>query len=151
MRNEIKQYLKDHIYLVPMQIGSETVGREKAWVKARVCGNVAVTFIRNRNIFDIICYCGTNAGNYYYISNKGNFHKSFGKLMKRTLKKHKLKINDKQKKLKTSTIDRIIDFAGLLSNELDAIYKKHIVAEKIKTIEKEFENGLEVERLSECL
>ena len=57
MRNEIKQYLKDHIYLVPMQIGSETVGREKAWVKARVCGNVAVTFIRNRNIFDIICDC----------------------------------------------------------------------------------------------
>lgn len=59
--------------------------------------------------------------------------------MKRTLKKHKLKINDKQKKLKTSTIDQIIDFAGLLSNELDAIYKKHLVAEKIKTIEKEFE------------
>lgn len=139
MRNEIKQYLKDHIYLVPMQIGSETVGREKAWVKARVCGNVAVTFIRNRNIFDIICYCATDAGNYFYTCNRENFNKRFGKLMKRTLKKHKLKINDKQKKLKTSTIDRIIEFACLLSNELDVIYKKHIVAEKIKNIEKEFE------------
>ena len=139
MRNEIKQYLKDHIYLVPMQIGAEAVDRERMWVKARLCGNIAVTFIRSRNIFDIICYGGTNAGNYYYISHKGHFHKSFGKLMKRTLKKHKLKINDKQKKLKTSTIDKIIEFAGLLSNELDVIYKKHIVAEKIKTIEKEFE------------
>jgi hypothetical protein len=59
--------------------------------------------------------------------------------MKRTLNKHKLKINDKQKKIKTSTIDQLINFAWLLSNELDAIYKKHIVAEKIKTIEKEFE------------
>lgn len=59
--------------------------------------------------------------------------------MKKTLKKHKLKINDKQKKLKTSTIDQLIDFAWLLSNELDVIYKKHLITEKIKTIEKEFE------------
>ena len=139
MRNEIKQYLNDHIYLFPLQIGSESIGRERLWVKARLCGNVAVTFIRSRNIFDIICYGGTNAGDYYYISHKENFHKCFGKLMKRTLKKYNLKINDKQKKLKTSTIDKIIEFAGLLSNELDVIYKKHIVAEKIKTIEKEFE------------
>lgn len=139
MRNEIKQYLKDHIYLVPMQIGSETIGREKAWVKARVCGNVAVTYLKNTHTFDMICYCDTKAGNYYYNCNKENFHKSFEKLMKRTLNKHKLKIDTRQKKLKTSTIDRTIDFAWLLSNELDVIYKKHIVAEKIKDIEKEFE------------
>ena len=139
MRNEIKQYLKDHIYLVPMKIGSETVVREKAWVKARLCGNVAVTFLKRRNTFEIICYGSTKAGDYYYITHRNNFHKSFGKLMKRTLKKYKLRINYKQKKLKTSTIDKIIEFAGLLSNEIDAIYKKHIVAEKIKTIEKEFE------------
>lgn len=139
MRNEIKQYLKDHIYLVPIQIGSEAIGRELMWVKARLCGNIAVTYLKSRNTFEIICYGSTNPGDYYYISHKENFHKSFGKLMKKTLKKHKLKINDKQKKLKTSTIDQIIEFAGLLSNELDAIYKKHIVAEKIKTIEKEFE------------
>ena len=139
MRNEIKQYLKDHIYLFPIQIGAGADDSERVWVKARLCGNVAVTFTRSRNIFNIICYGATNAGNYYYISHKGHFHKSFGKLMKKTLKKHKLKINDKQKKLKTSTIDQIIEFAGLLSNELDVIYKKHLVAEKIKTIEKEFE------------
>lgn len=144
MRNEIKQYLKDHIYLFPLQIGSESIGRDKIWVKARLCGNVAVTFRKSRNIFEIICYCATDAGNYFYTCNRENFHKRFGKLMKKTLNKHKLKINDKQKKLKTSTIDQIINFAGLLSNELDAIYKKHLVAEKIKTIEKEFENGLEV-------
>ena len=141
MRNEIKKYLKEHIYKVPLHIGSESIGRENKFVcvKARICGNVAITYLKNTHIFDVICCCGTNAGNYYYDYNKGHFKKSFEKLIKRTLKKHKLKINTKQKKLKTSTIDQIIDFAGLLSNELDAIYKKHLVAEKIKTIEKEFE------------
>jgi len=139
MRNEIKQYLKDHIYLNPLLVGSESIGRKKVWVKARLCGNVAVTFSKSENVFEIICYGDTKAGNYYYNYNKAHFNEEFGKLMKRTVKKHKLKINVKQKKLKTSTIDQLIDFACLLSNELDVIYKKHLVAEKIKDIEKEFE------------
>lgn len=138
MRNEIKQYLNDHIYLNPLHIGSKSIGSEKIWVKARLCRNVAVTYLKNTHTFDMIC-CDTKAGNYFYNFNKENFNKNFEKLLKRTLKKHKLKIDTRQKKLKTSTIDKIIDFAWLLSNELDAIYKKHLVAEKIKTIEKEFE------------
>lgn len=139
MRNEIKQYLKDHIYQFPLQLGSESIGGKMIWVNARLCGNVAITFIKSRNIFKIVCYCATNAGNYFYTCNRENFNKRFVRLMKKTLKKHKLKINDKQKKLKTSTIDQLIDFAWLLSNELDVIYKKHLITEKIKTIEKEFE------------
>lgn len=141
MRNEIKQYLKDHIYLIPLQISTESIGKgkETLYVKVRMCGNIAVTYLKNTHTFDMICVCSTKAGYYFYNCNKENFHKSFEKLMKRTLNKHKLKIDTRLKKLKTSTIDRTIDFAWLLSNELDVIYKKHIVAEKIKDIEKEFE------------
>ena len=104
---------------------------------------MSITFRKNN--FEIICYCATDAGNYFYTCNRENFNNRFCKLIKKTLNKNKLKINDKQKKLKTSTIDQIIDFVWLLSNEIDVIYKKHLVAEKIKTIENEFENGLEVE------
>lgn len=134
MRTAIKNYLKEKMYLEYI-----TISDKKELKKACICKNIAVTYFNENNTFLMVVLSDNDAGKWFISINKSTFNRRFAKIRNRVIKKFKIKINTSKKKITKQTIDKVIELTNLISNELDMMYKKHIISEKINKIEEDFQ------------